>query len=198
MNIAQTQQLLSFLWSKFPNSRTMTADDKRMTVLAYFDELWPFSLQDSINGARKALKAQPHFVPSAPEIAHYCDKTYDAKQYLSPEYDLITTQLATTCKLAEEFKPKHDAAFLERSALCIEKPESSMSESEKETYNSLTKTIDEYLNILSECKILERQQKRLLAEAEWRAADAYDAAERRNATNDFKSIGWAQPSIAIK
>ena len=40
MNIEQTRQLLSFLWSKFPNSRALSVEDKQMTVLAYFDALW--------------------------------------------------------------------------------------------------------------------------------------------------------------
>ena len=85
MNISQTQDLLSWLWSTFPNSKTLSADDKRGTVVAYFDELWQYSLEDVIAAARKALSAQPHFVPSSPEIENYCTKTIHVQRLMATE-----------------------------------------------------------------------------------------------------------------
>lgn len=198
MNISQTQQLLSFLWSKFPNSRTLTTDDKRSTVIAYFDELWQFSLNDAIDGAREALKVQPHFVPSAPEIAHYSIKTFDPYKFLSPEYHEATKRLEEEKKQLASTSPEFESAFNERCAMMVGRCERDLNQFERIHHNELTKTINNYYDILNKVRTTERRIDRLFTEATWRASDAYDAAERSLAQNDLKQLGWAAPRFALE
>lgn len=197
MNIEQTRQLLSFLWSKFPNSRILSVEDKQMTVLAYFDELWQYSLQDALNAARCALREQPHFVPSAPEIAHYAHKTFDPTAFLSPEYAKLQAQIDQLNRKVVESESDYDASFRERVKLTRNRLECQMTPDEKSKLERLTAIIEEFLDLKDECRRLEEKKAALYADAVDTAANFYNAAESALANQDFKQLGWIERRTAI-
>ena len=207
MNISQTQDLLSWLWSKFPNGKTLSAEDKRSTVVAYFDELWQYSLEDVIAGARKALAAQPHFVPSAPEIAHYCTKTIDYQKYLPREYAQLSDRLEQARKLRDSQKDEYRKAFAARDEIMREFGRVQFCDKEKQAAHNaecrekcapFDAVLERYSAIEEECKALLRQCDAMCGTAMQNALQAYETAQRKLAAPDLKFLGIPQPQLALE
>ena len=201
MNIVQTRQLLSFLWSKFPNSRALSVEDKQMTTLAYFDELWQYSLQDALDAARCALREQPHFVPSATEIAHYAHKTFDPTAYLSPEYAKTQAQIDQLEQKLIDERPAYEAAFEARADLNSGVIVNLMSPEKRARfqaeYDRLTTIIEAYLDLNDERLRIVQKKAALWQAAISDASLAYNSTESALANQDFQQLGWIERRTAI-
>lgn len=190
MNLEQTRQLLSFLWSKFPNGRALSVEDKQMTAIAYFDELWEYSLQDAIAAARKALKEQPHFIPSAPEIAHHAVKSLEAHRYYPQELDDVQRRIERLEAEIDAEKSSYYQAFQAMVKLTSSTPEYLMNDIQLYEKKRLQSEIDSHLEKSNELWRLKTRMKLLIQQAFNLAEEAYDREQIELSRNDFKRIGW--------
>lgn len=87
MNLKETKQLLTMLWSMYPNAPKLTREDKEVMAIAWLSILYMYSLADVWKGVKKCIENEPRFVPTAPEVLQNCEFSYDIERYLSPEYD---------------------------------------------------------------------------------------------------------------
>lgn len=210
MNIENTRHLLTWLWSKFPNSKTLSDADRQATIVAYFDELWQYSLEDVIAAARKALAAQPHFVPSAPEIAHYCTKTIDYQKYLPREYAQLEKALADVESRIEAFQfYQTDEAVLHEFNMHVCCYPGKLSPELQKERDELKARCDadfdkqqahdaKYHQLVSESQELREKIGDMYASAYDAAFKAYDTAQRKLAAPDLKKLGIPQPQLALE
>jgi hypothetical protein len=210
MNISQTQDLLSWLWSKFPNGKTLSADDKRSTVVAYFDELWQYSLEDVIAAARKALSAQPHFVPSAPEIAHYCTKTIDYQKYLPREYAQLEKALADVESRINAFQfYQTDEAVLHEFNMHVccypgnltpelQKERDELQAKRDAEFSKSEASFAENDRLRAACDVISNQMAEMMSQAYDKACRAYTDTQRKLAIPDLKKLGIPQSQLALE
>ena len=93
MNLKETQQLLSMIWSMYPNAPKLSREDKEMMAFAWLGLLYEYSLNDVWKGVRKATEQESRFVPTAPEVLKYCQKEYQIERYLPSEYSELRAEL---------------------------------------------------------------------------------------------------------
>lgn len=210
MNIEQTRRLLTWLWSKFPNSKALADADKQTTIVAYFDELWQYSLEDVIAGARKALAAQPHFVPSAPEIAHYCTKTIDVEKYLPREYAQLEKALADVESRIEAFQfYRTDEAILHEFNMHVcyypgklspehQKERDELQAKRDAEFHKYEESKAKYKSLCANRETISNRMAELLSQAYNAAFSAYTNTQRKLAAPDLKSLGIPQPQLALE
>lgn len=210
MNISQTQDLLSWLWSKFPNGKTLSADDKRSTVVAYFDELWQYSLEDVIAAVRKALAAQPHFVPSAPEIAHYCTKTIDVEKYLPREYAQLEKALAAAkakYQAFEVYSVNSDILHEFNMHVCcypgnltpeLQQERDELQAKRDAEFSKSEANFAENDRLRAACDVISNQMAEMMSQAYDKACRAYTDTQRKLAIPDLQKLGIPQSQAALE
>ena len=62
MNLSQTRQVLSYLWTTHPSAPKLTDDDKMRSVASYFRVLYRFAIDDVLDAVDKACRKSPSFV----------------------------------------------------------------------------------------------------------------------------------------
>ena len=117
MNIQQTQQVLSYIWSTHPSAPKYSEDGKMRTVAAYFRVLYQYSAEDVLEAVDRICRESPTFIPSAYEIEAKCTRHVDIEAYLSSEYELVLDRLEKAEARQREFEPLYDSAFRQRSNL---------------------------------------------------------------------------------
>ena len=85
MNISETRQLLTMIWSLFPNAPKLSQADKEAMVIVWIDLLYPYKPQDVWLAVKRCVEREPRFVPSAPEIKANVSKTLDWDKHKSAE-----------------------------------------------------------------------------------------------------------------
>lgn len=93
MNLHETQQLLTMLWSLYPNAPKLSKDDKSVMAMAWLSVLYEYSREDVWMATKRCIAAEPRFVPTAPEILKRCEKTLHIERYLTPEYTELTGKI---------------------------------------------------------------------------------------------------------
>lgn len=93
MNLKETQQLLSMIWSMYPNAPKLSREDKEMMAFAWLGLLYEYSLADVWKAVRKCFENESRFVPTAPEVLKYCQKEYQIERYLPSEYSELRAEL---------------------------------------------------------------------------------------------------------
>jgi len=210
MNIEQTRHLLTWLWSKFPNSKALADADKQTTIFAYFDELWQYSLEDVIAAARKALAAQPHFVPSAPEIAHYCTKTIDYQKYLPREYAQLEKALAdaeakyqafevysVNSDILHEFN-MHVFCYPGNLTPELQKERDELQAKRDAEFSKSEASFAENDRLRAACDVISNQMAEMMSQAYDKAYRAYTDTQRKLAIPDLKKLGIPQPQLALE
>ena len=86
MNQKETAQLLSMIWSLYPNAPKITREDKEAMVFSWLCMLHEYSLADVWAGVKECMRKEPRFVPTAPEVMQKCEKSYNVERYLPKEY----------------------------------------------------------------------------------------------------------------
>lgn len=94
MNLRETQQLLSMLWSLYPNAPKLSREDKEMMAFAWLGMFYEYSLADVWKAVRKCFEHETRFVPTAPDVLKYCQKEYQIERYLPSEYAELRAELA--------------------------------------------------------------------------------------------------------
>lgn len=210
MNIEQTRHLLTWLWSKFPNSKALADADKQTTIVAYFDELWQYALEDVIAAARKALAAQPHFVPSAPEIAHYCTKTIDYQRFLPREYAQLEKALADAeakYQAFEVYSANSDILHDYNMHVCcypgqlppeLQKERDELQAKRNAEFRKSEASFAENDRLRAARDAISNQMADMVSQAYDKAYRAYIDTQRQLAAPDLKKLGIPQPQLALE
>lgn len=93
MNLVDTQQLLTMLWSLYPNAPKLARDDKIAMSMAWLAVLSDYALEDVWKAAKRCFQKEPRFVPSAPQILSECEKSLPIDQYLATEYNTLSEEV---------------------------------------------------------------------------------------------------------
>lgn len=85
MNINETKQALSYIYSTHPHAPKLTHDDKTRMVYAYFRVLYKYDLQDVLNAIDSASR-ESAFCPSAYDIERHMEISINPADYLPDNY----------------------------------------------------------------------------------------------------------------
>lgn len=192
MNIAQTRQILSYLWASHPGATRYTDDDKLRTIAAFFRVLHGFSAEDVLRAVDAVCEGKPTFIPSAYEVLAKCEKTVDINAFLPHEYISLMKALHIE-------ETRRDALFLDYKKAWDERKEiadryiisllpDEQKTAIKERIKPLEDIIESYLDACDTCKELKKSMEDLYVTATFKAFDAYDARETALAQKDLKGI----------
>lgn len=109
MNLRETKQLLTMLWSMYPNAPKLSKEDKEIMAMAWLTCLYEYSLEDVWKAVKKCVEREPRFIPTAPEVQKRTEKDYKVEKYLTQEYEdlnrlidrSITTEIGRERRLRE-------------------------------------------------------------------------------------------------
>ena len=167
MNLRETQQLLTMLWSMYPNAPKLSRDDKEVMATAWLGLLFEYSLEDVWKAVRQCFEHEPRFLPTAPEVLKRCSKDYKIERYLPPEYE-------TLCgKVDLSMRAEIDRENLERSLLNRQEAKGGLDAEDRELLEGVRKE-----------KEIIRQIDRIWSEASTTARIAYEQAERAKLADD--------------
>ena len=199
MNISQTQQVLSYIWSTHPSAPKYSDEGKTRIIASYFRILYKYSIDDVLEAVDRVCRESSTFIPSAYEIEAKCTKHVDIEAYLSSEYELVLERLEKAEARRREFEPLYYSAFKQRSELLGNKIYSFMSDDEKAALSTkvapFEAVIAKYSDLLDECQQLRARKEELYNRASWEAGDAYDRAQAQMAHNDLCSLGYERLAL---
>ncbi len=199
MNIQQTQQVLSYIWSTHPSAPKYSEDGKMRTVAAYFRVLYQYSVDDVMEAVDKVCRESPSFIPSAYEIEKRCSKRINVEAYLSKEYEVLGDRLEEAEAKRLALKEDYQAAFSARDAImreygsmmfCNEEKQTARREEYREKCAPHETVIEQYSEISDECGRIKARMDELLSRATWAAQDAYDKQQTQMAHKDLCSLGY--------
>lgn len=96
MNLRETQQLLTMLWSMYPNAPKLTRDDKEVMATAWLGLMFEYSIEDVWKAVKQCFEHEPRFLPTAPEVLKRCSKDYKIERYLPTEYEELCQKVDLT------------------------------------------------------------------------------------------------------
>lgn len=199
MNISQTQQVLSYIWSTHPSAPKYSDEGKTRIIASYFRILYKYSIDDVLEAVDRVCRESSTFIPSAYEIEAKCTKHVDIEAYLSSEYELVLERLEKAEARRREFEPLYYSAFKQRSELLGNKIYSFMSDDEKAALATkvapFEAVIAKYIDLLDECQQLKARKEELYNRASWEACDAYDRAQAQMAHNDLCALGYERLAL---
>ena len=199
MNISQTQQVLSYIWSTHPSAPKYSDEGKTRIIASYFRILYKYSIDDVLEAVDRVCRESSTFIPSAYEIEAKCTKHVDIEAYLSSEYELVLERLEKAEARRHEFEPLYYSAFKQRSELLGNKIYSFMSDDEKAALATkvapFEAVIAKYIDLLDECQQLKARKEELYNRASWEACDAYDRAQAQMAHNDLCALGYERLAL---
>lgn len=199
MNISQTQQVLSYIWSTHPSAPKYSDEGKARIIASYFRVLYKFDINDVLEAVDRVCRESATFIPSAYEIEAKCTKHVDIESYLSSEYVLVLERLEKAEARRIEFERLYYRAFKQRSELLGGIIFNLMSDDEKAELAAKVAPFDEvierYYDMVEECRQLRARKEELYNRASWEAYDAYDRAQARLAHNDLCSLGYERLAL---
>lgn len=192
MNIAQTRQVMSYIWATHPNAPRYTDEDKIRTVAAYFKVLYKYSIQDVLSAVDSVCSDNPTFIPSAYEIKAKCEKHVCIEKYLPKEYYVLEKSLEDKEVIKNSLNSSYLEAFNERSRILGWHILSLMSEQEKQELCQRLKPyeiiIKRYNDMSELCKGIKKKMSEIYTYAASKAYEEYDKYEETLACSDLKSI----------
>lgn len=198
MNIAQTRQVLTYIWSTHPNAPKLEGDGKTAIIASYFRVLYKYSIDDVLDAVDRVCH-ESAFIPSAYEIEAKCTKHVEIGAYLSSEYELVLDRLEKAEARQREFEPLYDSAFRQRSNLLGGLIFTLMSDEKKAELAAkvapFDEVIEQYYDMGEECRQLRAQKEALYNRASRDAYDAYDRAQAQMAHNDLCSLGYERLAL---
>lgn len=193
MNIAQTRQVMAYLWATHPSAPKYTDDDKARTIASYFRVLHRYSIEDVLEAVDRVCRESPTFIPSAYEIEAKCTRHVDIEAYLSSEYVLVLERLEKAEARRREFEPLFESAFKQRSnllgSLDAEKAELAAKVA------PFDEVIEQYHDMIDECRHLKARKEELYTRASLAANDDYDRAQAQLAHKDLCALGYERLAL---
>ena len=177
MNIAQTRQVMAYLWATHPSAPKYNDDDKARTIASYFRILHKYSIEDVLEAVDRVCKKTPSFIPSAYEIEAACYKSPSVEPFLPQEYHELDEKF-------KEFQGSHypDLIFA-RSKLELAETDAEASEFQRQ-----------FDGIRARMEIEERMHE-LYKTALARATEAYDRIQSQLAHNDLCALGYERLAL---
>lgn len=192
MNIAQTRQVMAYIWSTHPSAPKYSNDDKVRTVAAYFRVLYKYALSDVLAAVDAVCLENPTFTPSAYEIEAKCEKRVNVDYYLPEQYHTLGRMIHDMEQIRDSKEAKYLEAFDERARILDGVTLSMLCDAEKEQVRAqlepLEQTINEFINILTGLEELKRGREDLYIQATWKAYEDYDRKQAQLAQNDLTAI----------
>ena len=167
MNLRETQQLLTMLWSMYPNAPKLSREDKEVMAMAWLGLMFEYSLEDVWKAVRRCFEHEPRFVPTAPEVLKRCSKDYKIERYLPPEYKQLCREVDLTVRA------EIDRDNLERELLRREREIGGLDDEERQMLEEIRRD-----------KEIIRQIDRMWREAQSTARTAYEQTERAKLADD--------------
>lgn len=199
MNIAQTRQVLTYIWSTHPSAPKLEGDGKTAIIASYFRILYRFDINDVLEAVDRVCRESVTFIPSAYEIEAKCTKHVDVGPYLTDEYCTVSQRLADAEVQRLAYEPDYDRAFKQRSELLCGQIYSLMSDSQKAELAAKVAPFEavmaKYRDLLEECERLKDRKDELYHRASWEAYDEYDRAQAQLAHNDLCSLGYERLAL---
>lgn len=199
MNIAQTRQVLTYIWSTHPSAPKLEGDGKTATIASYFRILYKYSIEDVLEAVDHVCRESATFIPSAYEIEAKCTRHVDVEAYLSREYEMISERLEEAEAQRLAYEPEYDRAFKARADLLNGQIFSFMSDEQKAELAAqiapFETIIDKYHELSAESQRLRDRKDELYHRAEWEAYDAYDRTQSQLAHKDLCSLGYERLAL---
>ncbi len=178
MNIEDTRNFLTMLWSLFPNAPKSSPDEKRATVAAWFCVLHEYTISDAWNAAQEVLREKPTFIPTAFEILNRCRKTVNPEDFVCSEYkDLESKYIGSTKIYQNRNNYDYELSCLYR-------------ELDGETDDEKIAVLNTRIRQNIDQRFIERRLLELYHEAHITAEAMYDQREKARYSADFKSLGF--------
>lgn len=199
MNIAQTQQVLSYIWSTHPSAPKYSDEGKTRIIASYFRVLYKYAVEDVLEAVDRVCHESPTFIPSAYEIEKRCEKRVDVERYLTDEYHGMAKKIDDAEQRRRAMELEYDTAFKARSELLSDVIWNLLEDDRKAELEAklapLNETINKYLELSDECRQLMARKEELYNRASWEAYDAYDRAQSQLAHNDLCSLGYERLAL---
>lgn len=199
MNIAQTRQVLTYIWATHPSAGKLDDDSKTAIIASYFRILYKFDINDVLEAVDRVCRESVTFIPSAYEIEAKCRRHVDIEAYLSREYEMVSDRLEEAEALRLAFEPEYDRAFKARAELFSGQIFSLMGDDEKAAFDAkvapFNAVIEQYYDMSEECRQLRARKEELYNRASWEAYDAYDRAQAQMAHKDLCSLGYERLAL---
>lgn len=199
MNIAQTRQVLTYLWATHPSAGKLDEDSKTAIIASYFRILYRFDINDVLEAVDRVCRESVTFIPSAYEIEAKCTKHVDVGSYLTDEYRTVTQRLEESEAQRLAYEPKYDRAFKQRADLLNDQIFSFMLDEQKAELAAqiapFEAVIDKYHELSAESQQLRDRKDELYRRAEWEAYDAYDRIQSQLAHKDLCSLGYERLAL---
>ena len=177
MNIAQTRQVMSYLWATHPGAPKYTDDDKARTIASYFRVLYKYSIEDVLDAVDRVCRKSATFIPSAYEIEAACHKRPNVAPFLPREYHELDAQY-------KEFEfCYYQDLILARSKLELADTDAEKAECQRQ-----------FDGIRARMEIDERMHE-IYNTALARATEAYDRAQAQLAHKDLCSLGYERLAL---
>ena len=194
MNIAQTRQVLTYLWATHPSAGKLDEDSKTAIIASFFRILFKYDIQDVLAAVDDVCRDSPTFVPSAYEIEARCVRRVDVERFLGDEYRDAERKLEEAEARCRALALEYGDAFRERAALLDNAMPSMMTEEQlerlRERVAPLDAVIAKYYEASAECMQCKKHKDELYNRASWEANDAYDRTQAQLAHNDLCSLGY--------
>ena len=167
MNLRETQQLLTMLWSMYPNAPKLTREDKENMAMAWLGLMYEYSLEDVWKAVKMCFEREPRFVPTAPEVLKNCTKDYKTERFLPPEYEELSQQVDLT------FDAEVRRENTERALRIMKRNQGGLDDGERQM-----------LEKIEQEKAIIKEIERMWNEAYNTARIAYEQAERAKLADD--------------
>lgn len=177
MNLSQTRQVLSYLWTTHPSAPKLTDDDKMRSVASYFRVLYRFAIDDVLDAVDKACRKSPSFVPSAYEIEAECAKNPNVEPYLPREY----------YELDEQFK-EYACCYYQDLYLAQSQRDLAETDEEREKCQKRVDGIRARMDI-------EVRMHDIYDRALSKAINDYDRQQADNASHDLRMLGYERLAL---
>lgn len=178
MNIEDTRNFLTMLWSLFPNAPRISAEEKSATIAAWFYVLHKYSLSDVWESAQSVLHDKPTFIPTAFEILNRCEKTLIPEDFVDAEYKDLESKFIGSTKI---YQSRNNYDY-ELSCLYRDLE----GEKDAKRVNKLNECIQQNIDQ----KFIEKRLLVLYHEARIIAEAVYDQGQRERYSNDMKQLGF--------
>lgn len=192
MNIAQTKQVLSYIWSTHPSAPKYSDEGKTRIIASYFRVLYKYSVNDVLAAVDAVCSDKPTFIPSAYEIEAKCQKTVNVEFYLPNRYHELGKKIHKAEQLRDAKEAEYKKACDERARIMSHCIISLMDDGEKELLRSSLapweQIINDFDDICAGINALRREHEDLYIQATWKAYEDYDREQAQLAQHDLTAI----------
>ena len=192
MNIAQTKQILSYIWSTHPSAPKYSDEGKTRIIASYFRVLYKYSVNDVLAAIDAVCADKPTFIPSAYEIEAKCEKSVYVDAYLPRKYHELAKSLHHHEQIRAALEPKYAEAFAARARILHDTIFALLDDEQREALRAQIEPyeiiISEYTDAAESCRDLKKQMEDLYIQATWKAYDDYDREQAQLAQHDLTAI----------